>query len=188
MTEYQDLPSTQKQARKEGEKFYFTGVPCKYGHLSRRYAGGRNCVACDLHRAASDRAGARLRARNWHIARKIQDPLAYYIHRKGIACKSAGVPYDLDLDYVKSIIPVDGLCPILKTKLLMPGEGGDGCRSEQMTLDQIRPQDGYLRGNVAILSHRANRLKNNVTDPDVFRRLADWLDNQTTKSRSTRSQ
>jgi hypothetical protein len=80
---------------------------------------------------------------------------------------------DLDVEYVRSILPADGLCPILRTELLMPGCGD---LSRRISLDQIRPMAGYTKGNVAVMSHRANRLKNDVTDPEVFRRLANWLE------------
>ena len=26
---------------------YFTGIPCRNGHVSRRYSSNRHCVACD---------------------------------------------------------------------------------------------------------------------------------------------
>jgi len=39
------LPSTRKEAQKSGEKFYFTGQPCKYGHVAPRKTKGA-CVEC----------------------------------------------------------------------------------------------------------------------------------------------
>lgn len=44
------------------------------------------------------------------------------------------------------------------------------------TLDKLNPTLGYVKGNVAIISHLANSMKQNVTDPAAFRRLADWLE------------
>lgn len=40
-----DLPTSAKEAKALGAKFYFNGKPCKRGHLSKRYAHG-SCVAC----------------------------------------------------------------------------------------------------------------------------------------------
>src|SRR6266403_732472 len=37
--------SPRQQAIADGESFYFTGVPCHRGHLSKRFLGG-GCVAC----------------------------------------------------------------------------------------------------------------------------------------------
>lgn len=44
--EFEGLPDNYKDAKKEGFTFYFTGNPCKHGHISKRYTNGRNCVAC----------------------------------------------------------------------------------------------------------------------------------------------
>ena len=37
---------SRKQAIELGEMFYFTGKPCKHGHVSKRYAKTRICVEC----------------------------------------------------------------------------------------------------------------------------------------------
>ncbi len=34
------------EAKKAGVAFYFTGKPCKYGHISQRYASGGRCRIC----------------------------------------------------------------------------------------------------------------------------------------------
>lgn len=36
-----------KDARAKGEKFYFTGVPCKNGHLSKRRVINTRCFQCE---------------------------------------------------------------------------------------------------------------------------------------------
>jgi len=35
-------------AREQGLKFYFTGKPCKRGHVSNRLVSGRSCIECQL--------------------------------------------------------------------------------------------------------------------------------------------
>jgi hypothetical protein len=45
-----------------------------------------------------------------------------------------------------------------------------------MSLDRIKPELGYVLGNIAIISHLANTIKQNCTDPEVFRRLADYVE------------
>lgn len=39
------LPKTKFEAKRRGLKYYFTGEPCKNGHVSKRYISG-NCVEC----------------------------------------------------------------------------------------------------------------------------------------------
>lgn len=40
-----ELPKTRAEAKATGSKYYFTGEPCKYGHISPRKAKGA-CLAC----------------------------------------------------------------------------------------------------------------------------------------------
>jgi hypothetical protein len=60
---------TLQQARKQGLKRYFTGKPCKYGHLSERLASTKNCIECnqirkrDAYRADPAAANAASKAR-----------------------------------------------------------------------------------------------------------------------------
>lgn len=71
---------TRKQALSQVLKRYFTGQPCKRGHLSERYVNKSVCVACDNERPRPpDRAERdrqrhiqnaeknRLRAKNWRL-------------------------------------------------------------------------------------------------------------------------
>lgn len=40
-----NLPTTRAEAKKTGSKYYFTGQPCKYGHIAPRKTKGA-CVEC----------------------------------------------------------------------------------------------------------------------------------------------
>lgn len=39
------MPSTRAEAKKTGSKYYFTGQPCKHGHIAQRKTKG-SCVEC----------------------------------------------------------------------------------------------------------------------------------------------
>jgi 5-methylcytosine-specific restriction endonuclease McrA len=41
-----------KQARESGLKRYFTGNPCKHGHVAERFVSSGGCVACAIERLA----------------------------------------------------------------------------------------------------------------------------------------
>jgi 5-methylcytosine-specific restriction endonuclease McrA len=52
------LPTTRKEAQETGNKYYFTGQPCKYGHIAPRKTKG-TCVEClkvEWQQAAEKRA------------------------------------------------------------------------------------------------------------------------------------
>ncbi len=56
------LPTSSQEAKKSGSKHYFTGDPCRYGHLSPRYRDGE-CIQCnqDRNRRAADKRKAKYR-------------------------------------------------------------------------------------------------------------------------------
>ena len=42
---------TRKEAIKKRMKYYFTGKPCKHGHIAKRFIIGSNCCECKYQRA-----------------------------------------------------------------------------------------------------------------------------------------
>ena len=44
--EKRKFPASQAEALRQDVTYYFTGKPCKYGHLSERFAKNRNCREC----------------------------------------------------------------------------------------------------------------------------------------------
>jgi hypothetical protein len=42
------------------------------------------------------------------------------------------------------------------------------------SLDKIKPEYGYIKGNVCIISNKANTIKNNVNYEELYK-VADWL-------------
>ncbi len=45
--DYSKLPKSYTEARASGSIYYFTGKPCKHGHVGRRYVCSKACVPCD---------------------------------------------------------------------------------------------------------------------------------------------
>ncbi len=56
------LPTSPQEAEKSGSKYYFTGKPCRNGHLSPRHIDG-NCIQCSRNwsRRAADKRKAKYR-------------------------------------------------------------------------------------------------------------------------------
>lgn len=44
--DYAQYPSTRKEAKKLGVMFFFTGEPCKWGHIAPRYVSSNGCCVC----------------------------------------------------------------------------------------------------------------------------------------------
>lgn len=76
--------------------------------------------------------------------------------------KRAGLPFDLTIDDIN----IPAVCPVLGTPLVK-GEGYMSGASP--SLDKIVPSRGYVRGNVSVISMRANRLKSDATADELAR-------------------
>lgn len=81
--------------------------------------------------------------------------------------KKRNLPFDLDI----TGIVVPEFCPILGLRL-SPGRGK--CEPGSPSVDQIIPSKGYVKGNVAVLSWRANTLKNVGTGKE-HQQISDWI-------------
>lgn len=90
--------------------------------------------------------------------------------------KALKLSFEITLQDVLDVWPSDNRCPIFGTELKIRSPKKPS--NESASLDRVRPEQGYVKGNIAVISARANRLKNDCTDPAVFRRLADWLETQ----------
>jgi len=44
--EKRKFPATQSEALRQGVTYYFTGKPCKHGHVCERFAANKNCREC----------------------------------------------------------------------------------------------------------------------------------------------
>ena len=72
--------------------------------------------------------------------------------------KQFGIPFNLE----KSDIVVPDACPVLGLTILHH-QGRKGYHPNSPSIDKIKPDLGYVKGNVRIISARANLLKNNAT-------------------------
>jgi hypothetical protein len=80
--------------------------------------------------------------------------------------KQKGLPIDIDAEYIKSIWT--DTCPVLGIPLysaifesgLSRKESRARPKDNSPTIDRIDPSKGYVKGNVCIMSYRANMIKN----------------------------
>lgn len=82
--------------------------------------------------------------------------------------KAKGIPCSIS---IKDIV-IPEYCPILGLKL----KASDGCMSDDSpTLDRIRPELGYISGNVQVVSFLANRMKSNANE-EQLRKFSKWVE------------
>ena len=81
---------TRKQAQEQGLTHYFTGKPCKHGHVSKRYASKGVCCECQKRRYHEDpKFRAQVHARNIvrRAARLKRDPEYKRLHNEKICAQ-----------------------------------------------------------------------------------------------------
>lgn len=69
-------------------------------------------------------------------------------------------------------IVVPDVCPVLSIPLTISDKGH--ATDNSPNLDRLDPSKGYVRGNVVVISNKANRIKNNATSDEV-QAVADWM-------------
>ena len=84
------------------------------------------------------------------------------------------LPFDIDIEYLKSI--KTDRCPIFDMELSWGkiGEGHKNMSENSPSLDKIKPEYGYIKGNVCIISNKANMIKHSVGYEELYK-VADWL-------------
>lgn len=72
---------------------------------------------------------------------------------------------------ISDLYPLPTTCPVLGIPLSY--EGNKGASDDAMSIDRIDPSEGYVQGNIVLVSQRANRIKNDAT-PAELRKIADF--------------
>ena len=157
-----------------------TGRPCVNGHVAKRYVFAKNSRCVECARADNKKAranhGARIAACNkkWHAENRDRMTAwsrgwrARNVERTMLAAarktaKARSLPFDIDV----TDIQVPAACPALGIELRRDG----GKRTHHSpSLDRVVPAKGYVKGNVIVVSWRANKLKSDAT-VDELRRL-----------------
>ena len=98
-----------------------------------------------------------------------QTPEYWMFHSAKRRAKDQGIPFTITLDD----IAIPSHCPLLGIPLFV---GKRTCCDNSPTLDKLVPSLGYIKGNVIVISDKANRIKSNATLDEIML-LADNLHN-----------
>ena len=78
------------------------------------------------------------------------------------------IPFNLTTEYIKSITPSDMICPALGIQMKV-GENFKDSKVSAPSLDRLIPKLGYVKGNIVIVSTRANTLKRDATPEELMK-------------------
>jgi hypothetical protein len=119
-------------------------------------------------------ARQREQARAWQQA----NPWRHIWLRARHRARKTGRAFTITEADVAAAWPRDGNCPVFATPMLRPGAdlGTSQCgpRDNSPSLDRIDSALGYEPGNIAIISWRANRIKD-LAAAHEFEAIARWM-------------
>lgn len=140
----------------------------------------KRCVGCEEHKPTTDfntrhdavdglrgecKKCSSEKVKKWAMS----NPYRTLFNAKKSHALRAGVEFDLEL----ADIQWNEYCPVLGVKLSYDRRttSKSGVKQNSPSFDRIDPTKGYIKGNVIIVSARANMIKNNAT-PEELQRVA----------------
>lgn len=100
-----------------------------------------------------DKLASKLKKMQW----KENHPEIYLWSNAKYRAKKEGIEFNIEVSDV--VIPE--FCPYLGLKL--DKTKGRGHNDSLMSLDKIDPKKGYIKGNIEVISYKANRMKNDAS-------------------------
>jgi len=98
------------------------------------------------------------------LRQKRRDNLQYKLM---VSARDRASSKGLEFNLIEDDIFVPDCCPILKTKFKMG-------TYQTSSIDRIDNSKGYIKGNVQVLSHKANAMKNSATNKELLM-FAKWI-------------
>lgn len=100
---------------------------------------------------------------------KSQSAVSKMFSRAKRRAKDRDVVFDIEM----SDIVIPKVCPILGIELFCTS-GRSGAFKNSPSLDRIDPEEGYIKGNIQVISQLANVMKSNATTEDLVM-FAKWV-------------
>jgi len=89
--------------------------------------------------------------------------------------KQNNIPFTVSLEYLVSIATDN--CPVFGSSLSWTKSTGFNSTKDNFpSLDRIKPELGYIEGNVVWVSYLANKMKQNANSEQLHK-FADWIKN-----------
>lgn len=103
-----------------------------------------------------------------------RDPVLRMLRDTRYRAKKRGIAYDLKPEDVA----IPAFCPVLGIPLYR--NTGGACQSDNSpTIDRIKPERGYVAGNVIVISARANAIKSNATPAELLKVACFYMEERT---------
>ena len=128
------------------------------------------CKECDRKRKREYRRTGRLAAAKRANPESYQ--LSNMVGKSKIRAKEKNLAHNIDVKYLRSL-GLPSHCPYLGIKLRWKAQCGLGVKGgafpDSPSIDRIDSSKGYVKGNVIIVSHRANAIKHNANEQELYK-------------------
>lgn len=168
-----------KEAKAKGLRYYYTGKLCKSGHDSIRMVKGGSCKECkdNYRKLYCEKIENKEKIRDYHKERhkktystekrresyekRLEENIFYRAKKRA---EQKNINFDIEI----SDIVIPDICPILGIKI---SKKVDGKKEHSPSLDKKIPELGYVKGNIVVISNRANRIKSDATVEEIEKLL-----------------
>lgn len=159
---------TRAEAKAAGLKRYCSGAKCHKGHLAERYTSTAQCVECK--RVQYEYLGGN--SRKAEHAKRFRDSEKGRHYRLLENARRRAKKHNLEISITMDDYEIPKRCPLLKIQIQLGGDSHFNMNSP--SLDRIDNSRGYVKGNVAVISLKANKIKSNLSIEEL-RSLAQSL-------------
>lgn len=104
------------------------------------------------------------------LTTRLEDPLKTNLIQIKCRSKKIGVPFNLK----KEDVEIPELCPVFGLPLKFNVGCGYKDTGFSPSVDRIIPELGYIKGNIQVISKKANAMKSDAT-PEELRMFAKWV-------------
>ena len=119
------------------------------------------------------RNGGKERTQSYIKANPVKTMTVSLISGARCRARDKNVPFDIDLEYVRSMVgenaELASHCPVFNIPLdwsRLRNNGGKPVPNSP-SIDRIVPERGYVKGNIKIISFRANQIKSDASHEEL---------------------
>jgi hypothetical protein len=181
-------PKYRESVKQKSNRWYMNKVGSSYGQRAKKqqqlreeygaHDGMKKCRTCDeakpvdeFRKISKYHDGLDLHCKVC-VTKKYNDR---YIHNMILRARSRARAADVPCTITENDITIPEKCPVLGIPLVFGNSQKKKAPEwNSPSIDRLIPELGYVPGNIAIISHRANLLKNAGT-LEEHKMLVEWL-------------
>jgi hypothetical protein len=149
---------------------------------SRLYAAKRRAEKPEAHRAYNNKYRVENREKRQAATKKWADSKpGYWLFKNAqYRAKRDGLPFNITFEDIK----IPEVCPVLGIPIFFSKDKRKGFQPNSPSIDKIIPALGYVKGNICVISNRANTIKRDATAEEL-RKVADYIERETMPDQET---